>query len=287
MKTWFLLLVLLCSCLVNAQNSNLPEKDRFVLYLWYKQVGEETYKTTQLNDQRLIDISFNYEDRGTKVPMESHVSLTENFAPIRYTVLGKTGRFSVIKDSIVVEGNKLSVNQRDTSYYSQYVPNSFPHYASSPASLYLLMIKFWEANGRPASINCLPENIPIHISYAGIDSFMSSGRQVLMHRYRMERENFMVRYIWLNEEGGFAGMSSGFLSSINEKYQDLLHNFRTKTAVYTLKEYPTPSVQKDLVIRNARIVDIKTGKQTYPAVVIVKNGFISWVGPSSKAKNPE
>jgi imidazolonepropionase-like amidohydrolase len=281
-----LLFVLLCTHLVYGQKTHLPLQGRFILYLWYKPVGEETYNITRLNQQRKVDIDFKYEDRGASVPSNSHLTLAENFAPSLFTLKGKLGRFSYIQDSMVVEGERLAVFQRDTAFSGNIIAHSFPHYVNSPASLYLLLLKYWEANGRPAIINCLPENTPIHISYTGKDSFFSAGHKVVMHRYRMEREKFMVRYLWIDEEGGLAGFSAGFMSTVSEKYTDLLHDFRTRTAKYTLKEFPAPSGKKDLVIRNARLLDMETGSQLYPAVVIVKNGGITWAGPAAKAVIP-
>jgi imidazolonepropionase-like amidohydrolase len=108
-----------------------------------------------------------------------------------------------------------------------------------------------------------------------------------MHRYRMERERFMIRYLWVDGEGALAGFSSGFLSTINDKYADLLHAFRTRTATHTLKELKTPGGTKDLVIRNARLVDMETGSGLYPAVVIIKNGSIAWTGPAARAVIPK
>ncbi|GAA4335528.1 hypothetical protein GCM10023184_30400 [Flaviaesturariibacter amylovorans] len=272
-----------CAATATAQRTALPDSGRFLLYLWYKPVGEETYTVTRQGGQRLIDVRFQYEDRGTRVPMESRLELSDRFALRSFTLTGKPGRFSVINDSFSTKGEGLSLTRGGRTTVQKSTRKVFPHYTSAPASLYLFLVKYWEASGRPASIYSIPDGTPVRIAHAGVDSFSRNGKTLVLHRYRMERERFLVRYLWLDADGALAGIAAGFLSTINAKYSDLLHEFRTRTARYTLLEFPVPQPENSLVIRNARLVDIETGTVTGNAVIHIQRGVIAWAGPASEA----
>jgi hypothetical protein len=105
-------LLLLATCL-HAQQPETAGK--FVLHKFAKAIGQETYTSQSSGETTTLTSHFLFKDRGSAVPLETvYVSRAADGSPVSYTAKGKSSRLSEMDDSLTVNGNSVSITQRQS-----------------------------------------------------------------------------------------------------------------------------------------------------------------------------
>ena len=282
-----LLSFLLCYQVGISQKLSIPDSGRYIIHRWLKPLGAESYMVTHDNNGIHFDINSMYTDRGTKVPLKTRIFLAKDFSPVSFVIKGKQHRELSIDDSIVINHEQVFVKKRDTAYTEKLLSHSFPVDGSVPVTMQVLLINYWKLNGRPAVIRGLPDGNEIEIRYKGTDTILHKNVSTVFDRYSIKNLSWYSEYLWLDPNGELAALALGFTEYINEKYISLLTDFKAKTALYTLREVSTPAKEDALIIiNNVRLVDVKSGQQNPASTVMMKNGIITWIGPSNKSVIP-
>jgi hypothetical protein len=271
-----------------SQKLSMPDSGRYIIHRWLQPIGEESYTVTRDNRGIHFDINFLFTDRGTRVPLKTKMSLTKDFSPASFVIKGKQDRQLSIDDSIIINQGQVFVKKRDTTYTEKLVSNAFPVVGSVPVTMQVLLIHYWNSHGRPTLIKGLPNGEEIEIRYKGIDTMLHNNVSLIFDRYSIKNLRWQLEHLWLDSKGELAALTFGFGEYINEKYISLLTGFTAKTAFYTLMEFRTPAKNDaSIIINNVRLIDVKSGEQHPASTIIVKNGIITWTGPSNKAIIPK
>src|SRR5262249_21939572 len=91
-------LLLLVTCSLRAQAAD--EQGKFILHKFAKAIGEESYTVEHANGTLTLRSDFLFTDRGTKVPLKTTFTATDDLEPLALTLDGQSSRISALKDTM-------------------------------------------------------------------------------------------------------------------------------------------------------------------------------------------
>src|SRR5262249_33499706 len=151
--------LVLFALLAPAPSSSLPSRQTvsFTLHKFLQPIGIEN--TTIVHDgdgTTEIRVASNFTDRGTSVPLAALLKLSPKGSPVRFQLWGSTARGNRIDDRVVVQGRVLRVEQMGEQQSLETPQAFFTVSAYAPVSITEQLVKYWIANGRPASLPVFP-----------------------------------------------------------------------------------------------------------------------------------
>src|ERR1700724_3373912 len=91
-----LLLLLVTSARALAQTSQPIGSGKFRLHKFEQPIGEETYTITRDGESLLVKSTFEFTDRGRKVPLSAELRVAQDLTPEKFNIKGSVSRFSTI-----------------------------------------------------------------------------------------------------------------------------------------------------------------------------------------------
>jgi hypothetical protein len=135
-----LFLLLLTGSLLS---SRAQDSGRYFLHKFAQNIGQEVFYRTTGDSGVSYTIRFKFVDRGSPVPLDARLLMTENGEPARLWVKGNTSRFSTIHDSIVIAGGKAFSRVGDSSFSQVLNGMAFPVTGYSPGTVQMALLKYW------------------------------------------------------------------------------------------------------------------------------------------------
>src|SRR5689334_20291859 len=89
-----LLVLVVVSGGVYAQTTAPIETGKFRLHKFEQPIGEESYTVTRDNDSLLVKSTFEFTDRGTRVPLSAELRTAQDLTPQKFNIKGSVSRFS-------------------------------------------------------------------------------------------------------------------------------------------------------------------------------------------------
>jgi hypothetical protein len=133
-----------------------PDSATFLLHKFAQNIGKESYTLQRTDSGLFYDVTFKFTDRGTPVPLKARLGVTAKYEPLSLWIKGNTSRFSTINDSIVLHGKRALIRVDDSTYSRDLSQQSFPVAGYSPGTVQMMLLKYWQSHGKPASIPILP-----------------------------------------------------------------------------------------------------------------------------------
>ena len=133
------------------------EHGAYTLYKLAKAIGEEDYtlRSTAADQIELRD-NFLFTDRGTKVPLKTTFLADHEFRPLTLATDGSSSRISELHDTLEMAGDHVRLTRNGVTSEIPAVKDVFFVDGYSPVEMQELMMRFWNAHGRPASMAILP-----------------------------------------------------------------------------------------------------------------------------------
>jgi imidazolonepropionase-like amidohydrolase len=304
-----LLAVALTQTQVNSQNQTTSdvviETGKIRFYETHEIRGEETYQIRQLPNGKLIvesktDLPFAGQEK--KPLVNATLRTAKDFTPESFAIIGPT-LLEIEEDTLIsIQDKTASVYDRGQKKSITVPQNFFTMSGYVPVSVEVMLVRYWLAHGRPASIPLLPAG-EAFVEFRGSDTLTVSGKTIELNRYHLSGKNWRGGWgrqtLWLDKENRLvAAVNLGSdvetnLYAFSDGYESST-SFFLKRAVEDgierltqLANELSPKSTAPLALVGGTLID-GTGKPATPnAVVVIEGDRIVAVGPRATIKIPD
>jgi imidazolonepropionase-like amidohydrolase len=295
---------------LRGQNKPLVvEEGRYSIHLLLHTIGTESYTVMETAPGRLVmTTTSTSSDRGMKRTTDTRLEMGPLFAP---AVLeqkssgpsGSSGGSTEAESLTEVKGGAasgvVSVTERGVSRTMRRPPVAFVGFGSMPASLQMMMMRYWRLHHQPVRLPILRASekaLPLQIRLVGHDSFSVGGRMVRLTRYTVANLMFGREIVWMNDSGRLAALmtfAGGLpLEEVLEGYEPVeaeLEHSGVQQEMLDLddldREVP-PKAVGSFAIVGARLIDGTGSPAVENSVVMVRDGRIIAAGRAGSVTVP-
>src|SRR5580698_8704642 len=137
--------------------SVLVEQGKFTLHKFEQPIGEETYEIRRDGDSLAVKVDFKFTDRGSPVPLTTTFRSAPDLTPQAFEIKGQTARPVSIDEALTIDAGKVHFRTRDKrSDLAQPSGPFFTIAGYAPATMQMLMVRYWATHGSPAQLATLP-----------------------------------------------------------------------------------------------------------------------------------
>ena len=285
----------------NSGPSVIVEQGKFTLHKFEQPIGQETYEIKRDADSLAVTINFKFIDRGSPVPLSATFRGARDLTPQSFEIKGQTARSVSIDESVTIDSGKFHFRTRDKQ--RDLTPPHGPFFTIAgyaPTTMQMLMVRYWATHGSPAQLATLPTGI-VRIEPRGQDTIhipgKESARDEKLDRYTVEGLIWGRETLWFDANRNLVAAVStdaecDHFEAIREGYESALGDFVGRagadgmSALAAISKTISGSYASTLAIVGGTLID-GTGASPVPdAAVVIRNGRIVAVGPSSKVKIP-
>ena len=259
-------------------------------------VGSERYSIWPDPDGMTFSADLDLTERGGRLQITSTLRATSELTPVEFTVKGKSYRFVNVDAAVKVAGGMATVTNLGETKTFEAPRRFFTAQGYAPLSARALLIRYWERQGRPATIPVLPGPRDVRITLRGTDPVVIAGSPVMLRRFDIEGIVWGRETVWLDDEDRLAAIVSRIhilpLEAVRENLKaaiPVLQSWSNADRVADLAQYRKdvpPIADGAFALAGARLID-GTGKPPVDdAVVIVRDGRIASAGPRASVRIP-
>ncbi|HWY08635.1 MAG TPA: hypothetical protein VNY24_17365, partial [Candidatus Acidoferrales bacterium] len=140
----------------SADRGYLTEHGKFILHKFEQPIGEETYRLDYGPDSLLVEMDFKFTDRGSPVPLTASFRSAKDLTPAAFEIKGKNSRLSAIDQAVEVQPENVRLRDRDKWTEAARPKQFFTIAGYAPATMQMLMVRYWATHGSPAELSTLP-----------------------------------------------------------------------------------------------------------------------------------
>jgi imidazolonepropionase-like amidohydrolase len=281
----------------SAPGAGAIESGKFRLHKFEQAIGEESYEVSRDGDSLVIKSTFQFTDRGSRVPLEATLRTRQDLTPERYEIKGKTSRLSDIDTTIEISGRTASIREGKDSRQAPLPDRFFTISGYAPVSIQMMMVRYWSSKGLKEGLKTLPGG-DVMIEFRGHDAIESGGKQVRLDRYSVSGVIWGRESLWLDSEKRLVAAVTvdaefDHFEAIREGYEAALPVFVSKAAedgmasLARLADRISPSRKGALAITNALLID-GTGKAPVAgSTVVVEGDRVTAAGPAAQVNVPK
>jgi imidazolonepropionase-like amidohydrolase len=282
--------------------SGAVEQGKFTLHKFEQPIGQETYEIRRDGDSLTAKVDFKFTDRGTPVPLTATFRAAADLTPQSFEIKGQTARSVSIDEAVTIDAGAVHFRTRDKQ--SNLTPPAGPFFTIAgyaPATMQMLMVRYWATHGSPAQLPTLPSGT-VKVESRGQDTIHIAGkdgaRDEKLDRYTIEGLIWGRETLWFDAKRNLVAVVStdaefDHFEAIREGYESALGDFVGRagtdgmSALAELSKRISGSRASTLAIVGGTLID-GTGAAPIPdAAVVIHNGRIIAVGPRSKVKIPK
>jgi imidazolonepropionase-like amidohydrolase len=279
-------LPLLAALSLSAQTGTLT------IHMILHAVGEEHYEITSENGQVTLNTVNEYTDRANKRTTTAILRMKPDFTPVELEFKGHD-------TSIRVEGTSATVTEDAATRTFEAPAKYFAIFGASPFAVQMMMLRYWNAHGRPQELPMLranPAAEPIRIERVGRDTIQVDGKPVTLERYTIANLMFGREILWMNASGDLAAamtFAGGLpMEAVRSEYEPALPElYRAGVAqemsdLNAIARRVRPERTGDYAITGAKLIDATGAAPVEDSVVIVRDGHIVAAGARSAVVIP-
>jgi len=281
-----------------AQPAPAPvEQGRFILHKFEQPIGEETYQVTRDGDSLAVKMNFKFTDRGSAVPLTASLRSTSDLTPEAFEIKGKNSRLTDIDEAVEIQPDKVRVRSRDKWTESARPAQFFTIAGYAPATMQMLMVRYWATHGSPAELPTLPSG-RVKIEPRGKDTISISGEDESLDRFTIEGLIWGRETLWFDSNKKLVAAVTtdaefDHFEAVRDGYETGLGTFVGKAgsdgmaALADISKGISGSHADTLALVGGTLID-GTGAEPVPdAVVLIQKGRIVAAGPRSKVRIPK
>ncbi|MGA7856074.1 MAG: amidohydrolase family protein [Candidatus Acidiferrales bacterium] len=287
---------------VFAQSDTAPsgaapvEQGKFILHKFEQPIGQETYEVTKDGDSLRVKMDFRFTDRGSPVPMTATFRGAADWTPENFEIKGNNSRSTTIDDAVEVQADKVRVRDREKWTESARPAQFFTIAGYAPATMQMLMVRYWAAHGSPAQLATLPGG-QVRIQARGQDTVKIDGKEQTFDRYTVQGLIWGLETLWFDSSRNLVAEIStdaefDHFEAIRDGYESGLGTFVGRAgademaALADLSKGISGSRAEKIALVGGTLID-GTGAAPVPdSVVLIENGRIVDAGPQSRVKIP-
>ena len=279
------------------------EHGAYTLYKLAKAIGEEDYtlRSTAADQIELRD-NFLFTDRGTKVPLKTTFLADHEFRPLTLATDGSSSRISELHDTLEMAGDHVRLTRNGATSEIPAVKDVFFIDGYSPVEMQELMMRFWNAHGRPASMAILPAGTVTIRPAATISVRNRNGAAEELSGFTVGGLIWGQESLWLTGAGQLAGLVStdaefDHFEAVRAGYEDALPLFiqsAAKANLAAMAELGAGAKQAGaakqaatrLAVVGATLIDGVGGEPVKDSVVLLEGDRIVAAGPRQSVRIP-
>ena len=286
----------------SSESSAILEQGKFTLHKFEQPIGEETYEIRRDGDSVAAKIDFKFTDRGSAVPLTTTFRGAQDLTPQAFEIKGRTARSVEIDEAVNIDGGKMHFRTRDKQ--SDAALPALPFFTIAgyaPATMQMLMVRYWATHGSPAQLATLPSGT-VKVEPRGQDTIHittnGGAKDEKLDRYTVEGLIWGRETLWFDASRNLVAEVStdaefDHFEAIRDGYESALGDFVGRagadgmSALAEISKGISGSRAPTLAIVGGTLID-GTGAAAVPdAAVVVHNGRIVAAGPRSKVKIPK
>jgi imidazolonepropionase-like amidohydrolase len=277
-----------------AQSAMPAAADTFLLYKVGNQIGLETASRTSSGRGSELVSSFEFSDRGTRVPLDTRLTFAADGSPLRLVTRGSVARGRSIDEEVTLAGDSATIREDSTERRVATVATMFPIAAYAPVAVQGELLRYWTAHGRPDTLAILPEG-QVMISERGRDTVATSTRSRVLTRYSVAGLIWGRETLWLDDHGTLVALVSTDaefdpFEALRPAYAPGLGVFiarAARDAVAALEEFGGAGAQDTLVaLVGGRIIDGTGQAPVENGTIVVRGSRIVAAGAADQVRVP-
>ena len=181
---------------------------KFRLHKFEQAIGEERYSIQRSASGVEVTSSFEFTDRGTKVPLTAKLRTAADLTPSFFSIQGDVARGTPIDASVEEVDRGIRVRLEKESKDSARPAKYFFIEGYAPAVMQMMLIRYWNGAGRPKSLVTFPAGT-LSIEDRGRDQFQIDGKTVTLERFSIAGLSWGRETLWLDDEKKSCGADYG------------------------------------------------------------------------------
>jgi hypothetical protein len=278
------------------------EHGSLILHFLQLQVGEETYDlSAEPGGGLLLKANFDYTERGSHVPLAATLRMKSDLTPVQFEAKGKSYRpFSVdAAVNVAADGRSAVLRDNGKTREAALPERYFTVSGYAPFSVQMMMLRYWNAHGKPARLPQFPAGEPgteAQIEVSGQETIEAGGQTVHLTRYSIGNIVWGRETIWLDDRGQIAGgvsYAGGLpLEAVRSEYRGAFAQLIRSAIADRMRELSAerarihPLLEGAYAITGATLIDGSGGPPVSDAVVIVRDGKIAAAGTRAQVQIP-
>lgn len=282
-------------CLAAGLGSS--EHGMFLLHDEERLAGKETYEIVSDDAGVRVTVDFNFANRGRNVPLSATFNGQKDWTPIAFEIKGHTSRTTTIDQAVEVQSGKTRVRSRAEMHHVDTPQRFFTIAGYSPATMQMLMLRYWRGHGSPKRLDILPRGGQVEIIPRGWDTVTVNGRKVSLQRYLVNGLIWGHESLWADAKGDVVAVVTlsaelAHFEAIREGYDDALGalvGLAGKDGMNALAELrnQTPIAKnRTIAIVGGTLIDGNGGAPVRDAAVVVRDGRIVALGAATSVAIP-
>jgi imidazolonepropionase-like amidohydrolase len=281
-----------------ALHAQAPSIDSgtLIVSLIDRPVGRETYSIRQEGDGLAFTGDLDLTERGGRLQVSSSFHTGADLTPTEFSVKGKSYRFVNVDAAVKVAGGIATVTSLGETKTFEAPRRFFTAQSYAPLSARALLIRYWERQGRPATIPVLPGPHDVRITLRGTDPIIIAGSPAMLRRFDVEGVVWGRETVWLDDEDRLGAIVSRIhilpLEAVREDLKaaiPVLQSWSIADRVADLARYRKdipPIADRAFALAGARLIDGTGRPPVDDAVVIVRDARIASAGPRAAVRIP-
>jgi hypothetical protein len=275
----------------------IVEQGKFTLHKFEQPIGAETYEISRDTDSFSVKMIFKFTDRGSAVPMTATFRYSPDLTPESFEIKGNNSRLTTIDEAVEIQPDKVRLRDRDKWTEAARPKEFFTIAGYAPATMQMLMIRYWASHGSPAGLQTLPTG-NVKIEPRGKDTININGKDESFDRFTIEGLIWGRETLWFDANRNLVAEVStdaefDHFEAIRDGYESALGTFVGRagadgmSALAELSKGISGSHADTLALVGGTLID-GTGAPAVPdSVVVIHDGRIVAAGPRSSVKIPK
>ncbi|HJZ52947.1 MAG TPA: amidohydrolase family protein, partial [Candidatus Acidoferrales bacterium] len=208
----------------------------------------------------------------------------------------RNSRSTTIDDAVEIQAGKVRVRDRDKWTESSRPAQFFTIAGYAPATMQMLMVRYWATHGSPTQLATLPSG-QVKIELRGQDSVKIDGKDQTFDRFTIEGLIWGRETLWFDASRNLVAEVStdaefDHFEAIRDGYESGLGTFVGRAgsdemaALADISKGISGSHAEKIALVGGTLID-GTGHEPIPdSVVVIEKGRIVDAGPKSRVKIP-
>ena len=250
------------------------------LFLLGHDIGAERSTVERSGASSTLTSHFEYTDRGLPVALDASLTYRDDYSPVSFTAHGKSYRYFAVNASVtdVPRGRGPT----------------FTLDGMAPLAAQGLLVRYWLAHGRPASIRVLPSGDAVHVRELAAPPDLPSG----LRHFAIDGVIWGTEHLFLDARDfhvALAWTTAGVMSfeAVDEQIWNALDEPSRQRVLLAVKASaradtpgPPPRVEGAFAMTHARLIDGTGAAPIEPATIVVRDRRIVAAGASSTTPVP-
>ncbi len=292
------MLLLLAQASIHAQTQTPQpiESGKFRLHKFEQPIGEETYTITREGDSLLVNSSFEFTDRGRKVPLTATLKTRQDLTPENFDIKGKVSRFSTIDTSVVVSGNATTIREDKNTRLTTTPEWFFTISGYAPVTMQQMLIRYLAAHKLNGPLTTLPGG-DVTVERRGKQTITINGKAIDLERYSVSGLIWGREWLWFDAGQNLVAAVTidaefDHFEALRDGYESALPLFVASAAsdgmdaLAQLAKKISPERRGRLAITGATLIDGTGNRSVSDAVVLIEGDRIVAAGPRDKIEIP-